>query len=113
MPKKRGLIFYKDYFKDFYKSQTKKVQAKIIWTFRIIEDLDRIPEIYLKHLENTDGLYEVRVQSGSDIYRILCFFDDKNIVVVGHGFQKKTKKTPIKEIEKAQKIRKEYFDEKE
>ena len=113
MTKKRGLIFYKEYFKDFYKSQTKKVQTKIIWTFRIIEDLERIPDIYFKNLENTDGLYEIRVQSGSDIYRIFCFFDKKNIVVVGHGFQKKTQKTPVKEIDKAQKIRKEYFDEKE
>jgi phage-related protein len=113
MPKRRELIFYRDYFKYFYKSLTRKVQTKIIWTFRIIEDLDRIPEIYFKHLENTDGLYEIRIQSGSDIYRIFCFFDDQNIVVVGHGFHKKTQKTPIKEIEKAQKIRKEYFDEKE
>jgi phage-related protein len=112
MTKKRELIFYKDYFRDFYKSQTKKVQTKIIWTFRIIEDLDMIPEIYFKHLESTDGLYEIRIQLGSDIYRIFCFFDDQNIVIVGHGFQKKTQKTPIKEIEKAQKIRKEYFDEK-
>lgn len=111
--KKRELIFFKDYFRNFYKSLTKKVQTKIIWTFKIIEDLDRIPEIYFKHLENTDGLYEIRIQMGSDIYRIFCFFDDKNIVVVGHGFQKKTQKTPLKEIEKAQKIRKEYYDEKE
>ena len=113
MNKKRELIFYKDYFRDFYKLQAKKVQTKIIWTFRIIEDIERIPEIYFKHLENADGLYEIRIQLGSDIYRIFCFFDDENIVVVGHGFQKKTQKTPQKEIEKAQKIRKEYFDEKE
>lgn len=113
MTKKRELIFYKDYFRDFYKLQTKKVQTKIIWTFRIIEDLDIIPEIYFKHLENTDGLYEIRIQLGRDIYRIFCFFDDQNVVVIGHGSQKKTQKTPIKEIEKAQKIRKEYYDEKE
>jgi phage-related protein len=113
MTKKRELIFYKDYFRGFYRSLTRKVQTKIIWTFRIIEDVDRIPEIYFKHLENTDGLYEIRIQLRNNIYRIFCFFDDKNIVVIGHGFQKKTQKTPINEIEKAQKIRKEYFDEKE
>jgi len=113
MTKKRELIFYKDYFRDFYKSLTKKVQTKIIWTLRIIEDLDRIPEIYLKHLENTNGLFEIRIQSESNIHRIFCFFDDQNIVVVGHGFHKKTQKTPVKEIEKAQKIRKEYLNEKE
>lgn len=110
MVKKRELIFYKDYFRDFYKSVSVKVQIKIIWTFRIIED---IPEFYFKHLDDTDGLYEIRVQFGSDIYRIFCFFDNRNIVVVGHGFHKKTQKIPTKEIEKAQKIRKEYFNEKE
>jgi phage-related protein len=89
------------------------VQTKIIWTFRIIEDVDRIPEVYFKHIENADGLYEIRIQLGNNIYRIFCFYDDHNIVVIGHGFQKKTQKTPIKEIERAKKIRKEYFDEKE
>ncbi len=113
MDKKRELIFYKDYFRVFYKSLTRKVQTKVIWTFRIIEDLERIPELYFKNLENTDGLYEIRIQSGSNIYRVFCFFDNQNIVVIGHGFQKKTQKTPKNEIEKAQKIRKEYFNEKE
>ncbi|OYT15236.1 MAG: addiction module toxin RelE [Bacteroidetes bacterium 4572_77] len=71
-----------------------KVQRKILWTLRIIEDMDRIPEIYLKHLKNTTGLYEIRVQVGSSIFRIFCFFDRDNIVVIGHGFQKKSQKTP-------------------
>jgi len=112
MTKKRELLFYKDYFRDFYRSKSKKVQKKIIWTLRIIEDLERVPDIYLKHLESTDGLYEIRVQFGNDIYRIFCFFDELRIVVVGHGFQKKTQKTPTNEIERAKKIRKEYYDEK-
>ncbi len=112
MTKKRELIFYKNYFRDFYKTLTEKVQTKIIWTFRIIEELDRIPEVYFKSLEKSDGIYEIRIQSGSNIFRIFCFFDEQNIVVVGNGFQKKTQKTPIKEIEKAQKIRKEYKNEK-
>jgi phage-related protein len=113
MFKKRQLVFYKEYFRDFYKSQTKKVQTKIIWTFKIIGDIEKIPEVYFKHLEGTEGLYEIRIQLTNNIYRIFCFFDEQNIVVIGNGFQKKTQKTPIKEIEKAQKIRKEYFDEKE
>ena len=110
--KKRGLYFYKDYFNEFYSDQTVKVQKKILWTLRVIEDLDRIPEIYFKHLEGTDGLYEIRVQSGSDIFRIFCFFDDKNLVVIGHGFQKKTQKTPEREIERGEKIKREYYEEK-
>ncbi len=89
-----------------------KVQRKILWTLRIIEDIDRIPEIYLKHLKNTSGLYEIRVQVGSNIFRIFCFFDIDNIVVIGHGFQKKSQKTPKQQIERAEKIRKEYYDSK-
>lgn len=112
MSKKRDLLFYKDYFQDFYDDQTAKVQKKILWTLRVIEDLDRIPEIYFKHLEGTDGLYEIRVQSGSDIFRIFCFFDNNNLIVIGHGFQKKTQKTPDRELERAEKIKQEYYEEK-
>ncbi len=112
MNKKRELNFFKNYFEKFYDNQTIKVQRKILWTLRIIEDIDRIPEIYLKHLKNTSGLYEIRVQSGSNIYRIFCFFDIDNIVVIGHGFQKKSQKTPKQQIERAEQIRKEYYDSK-
>ena len=63
-------------------------------------------------MEGTDGLYEIRVQSGSDIFRIFCFFDDKNLVVINHGFQKKTQKTPKREIERGEKIKREYYEEK-
>ncbi len=68
--------------------------------------LSIFPEIYFKHIEGTEGLYEIRVQSRNDIYRIFCFFDKNNLVVVGHGFQKKTQKTPMREIERAEKIKK-------
>ncbi|MBW0176693.1 type II toxin-antitoxin system RelE/ParE family toxin [Sediminibacterium sp.] len=112
MTSKRSLFFYKDYFNEFYSQQTSKVQNRILWVLKIIEDIDRIPELYFKHLENTDGLYEIRVQSGSNIFRIFCFFDNNNIVVVGHGFQKKTQKTPYKEIERAEQIKREYYEEK-
>ena len=104
------MFFYKHYFEEFYQDLSYKVQQKILWTFRIIEDLDRVPEIYLKHIESTDGLYEIRIQVGSNIYRIFCFFDSNNLVVVGHGFQKKSQKTPNKELEKAIKIKNEYYE---
>lgn len=77
-----------------------------------MEDLQRVPEIYLKHKENSDGLYEIRVQLGSDIFRIFCFFDQGQLVVLANGFQKKTQKTPKKEIESALKIKSEYESEK-
>ncbi len=78
----------------------------------MIEELQIVPETYLKHIENTDGLYEIRVQLGRNIFRIFCFFDQGQLVVLAHGFQKKTQKTPKKEIEKALKIKEEYENEK-
>jgi len=79
----------------------------------LIENLQRIPELYLKYIENTEGLYEIRVQMGSDIYRIFCFFDQGQLVVIANGFQKKSQKTPKQEIEMALKIKGEYENEKE
>jgi hypothetical protein len=84
--KHRTIIFYKNYFEKFFVRQRKKVRDKIIWTFDLIENLPRIPELYLKHIENTEGLYEIRVQTGSDIYRIFCFFDKGKLVVIANGF---------------------------
>ena len=78
----------------------------------MIEELERIPETYLKHIENTDGLFEIRIQQGSDIFRIFCFFDQGQLVVLANGFQKKTQKTPKKEIEMALKIKAEYENDK-
>jgi phage-related protein len=110
--KYRDIKFYKNYFQDFFDQQTKKVKAKIVWTFDLVEYLERVPETYLKHIENTDGLYEIRVQFSSDTFRIFCFFDQGQLIVLAHGFQKKTQKTPRKEIEKALKIKAEYESEK-
>ena len=110
--KVRTIIFYKEYFQEFFEKQNNKVKAKIVWTFDLIEDLQRVPETYLKHLENTNGLYEIRVQNGSDIFRIFCFFAKVQLVVLANGFQKKTQKTPKREIEIALKIKQEYENEK-
>ncbi len=112
MQKKRKLFFYKDYFENFYEKQSVKVKKKIVWTLRIIEDLEKIPEVYLKYIKNTSGLYEIRVQMGNNNYRIFCFFDSENVVVIGHAFQKKDQKTPKKQIEKAERIKKEYYESK-
>jgi phage-related protein len=110
--KVRTVITFKNYFEEFFIKQKSKVQEKIIWTLDLIEELPRVPETYLKHIENTDGLYEVRVKIGSDIYRIFSFFDDGKLVVLTNGFQKKSQKTPKNEIEKAIKIKQEYESEK-
>ncbi|MES2617938.1 MAG: type II toxin-antitoxin system RelE/ParE family toxin [Bacteroidota bacterium] len=104
----RSVTFFKNYFQVFFDKQSKKVKAKIIWTLNLVEDLQRVPETYLKHIESTDGLYEIRVQIGSDIFRIFCFFDHGQLIIVANGFQKKTQKTPKKEIELALRIKAEY-----
>ncbi len=107
----RVVTFYKDYFVEFFVKQREKVQDKITWTLELIEQLEKVPETYLKHIENTDGLYEVRVKQGSDIFRIFCFFDKGKLIILANGFQKKTQKTPRKEIDKALKIKEEYENE--
>lgn len=108
----RTIITYKNYFEEFLNKQTKKVKEKISWTLLLIQEVKQVPETYLKHIEGTDGLYEIRIQLGSDIFRIFCFFDKGRLVVLTNGFQKKTQKTPRKEIIKALKIIEEYQNEK-
>ena len=110
--KYRTIFFYKEYFDDFFNNQRIKVRYKILWTLRIIETLPIVPELYLKHIEGTNGLYEIRIQQGSEIFRIFCFFDRGQLVVLANAFQKKTKKTPDSEIKKALIIKKEYEHEK-
>ena len=79
----------------------------------LIATLDRIPEKYFKHLTGTSGLYEISVEVGSDVYRLFCFFYKGKHIVLINGFQKKTQKTPKAEIELAEKLKKQYFDEKD
>ena len=93
--------------------QRQKVKDKIVWTFDLIELIDQVPETYLKHLEGTDKLYEIRVQSGNDIFRIFCFFDEGQLVILLNGFQKKTQKTPKSEIERAEKLKTKYYEDKQ
>jgi phage-related protein len=109
--KYRTIIFYKDYFEKFFVKQPKKVKDKIIWTLELIEDIDRVPDTYLKHIESASGLYEIRVKFGRNIFRIFCFFDKGKLVVLANGFQKKTKKTPKQEIGVALRIMEEYKNE--
>lgn len=108
----RTIVFYKDYFQDFFSKQREKVRDKIIWALGLIEELEIIPQSYLKHIAGTDGLYEIRIQQGSDIFRVFCFFDKGKLVVLTNGFQKKDQKTPKNEIIKALKIKEEYENDK-
>lgn len=110
--KVREVVTYKNYFEDFFKEQPRKVQDKIIKVLDILENVERVPITYLKYIEGTNGLFEVRVQLGSNIFRIFCCFDGNKLVVLFSGFQKKTQKTPPVEIERALKIMTEYYNDK-
>ena len=68
---------------------------------------------YFKHITGSTGLYEIRVEVGSDIFRVFCFFDKGKLIILLNGFQKKTQKTPKNEIELAERLKKQYFDEKD
>lgn len=105
----REVIVFGDEFWKFYNQQSFKVKKKILWTIRLIKDLERVPENYLKHIEGTD-LYEVRATLGSNIFRVFCFFDKGKLVVLLNGFQKKTQKTPKNEIERALNLKKKYYE---
>jgi len=107
----RQVIAYKNYFLDFYEKLPDNAQRKIEWTLNLIRVTPHVPEKYFKHLEGTKGLYEIRVDVGSNTYRIFSFFDKGNLVVLGNAFQKKTQKTPKQELERAIRIMEEYHDE--
>ena len=108
----REVIAYKNYFEDFLLAQPVKVQDKIYKVLEAIETLERIPANYLKFIEGTKGLYEARIQLGSDIWRVFCFFDQGKLVILLNGFVKKTQKTPMREIEKALGLMNSYYEEK-
>lgn len=109
----RSIKIYGDYFWTFYNKQNKKVQERIIWTIRLIRDIPMVPDKYLKHLTGTEGLYEIRISSGSDIFRIFCFFDEGKLVILLNGFHKKSQKTPPEEIRRAEQLKKQYYEDKE
>ncbi len=112
MEKVRQIIYYKNYFLDFFNEQTEKVKEKIDHILFVITVAERIPQKFFQHIEGTDGLYEIRVEYQGNIYRIFCCFDEGKIIVLFNGFHKKSKKTPRREINKALKIMAEYFAEK-
>ena len=108
----RTTYVYKNEFWVFYYAQKPEVQDKIDWIIGLVRSLRMIPQKFFKHLDGTDGLFEIRAKVGSDIYRILCFFDEGNLVILLNGFQKKTDKTPKNEIEKATRLKREYYEDK-
>ena len=108
----RTIIAYKDSFVKFYKSQDSKVQNKIEYVLDLVRFEKNVPKKFFKQLRNTDGIYEIRVITTFRSIRILCFYDGGELVVLVNCFLKKTQKTPRKEIELAERLKKEYLIEK-
>ena len=108
----RHVIYYEDYYLNFFNAQKEEVRKKLNWTLQLISIQERIPEKFFKHITGSDALFEIRVEVGSDIFRVFSFFDKGNLVVLINGFQKKTQKTPKSEIKMAEKLKKEYLETK-
>lgn len=108
----RSTYVYGNEFWDFYYSQKQEVQDKIDWVIGLVRSLRMVPEKFFKHLDGTEGLFEIRIKAGSDIFRIFCFFDEGNLIILLNGFQKKTDKTSKNEIEKAERLKHKYYEEK-
>jgi len=110
----REIIFYETAsgqkpIENFIEQLSAKQAQKAAWVLKLIEDLDRVPAQYFKKLVNTEDLWEVRVRAGSNIFRLIGFFDGSALVVLAHGFQKKTQKTPKADIRIAEDRKNDYF----
>ncbi len=113
MEKIRTIKLFKNYYKEFYVAQTKTVRDMINSVLKLVESQRIIPKKFFRIIEGSDGIYEIRVEIESNIYRVSCCFDDGAVVVLFQGIQKKSQKTPAKEIKRAEAIKKEYFKSKE
>lgn len=108
---KRKIVTYGGYFERFISTLTEKELRKLDYIISLLESEDRLPVKFIKFLR--DGLYELRMEYGSNTYRVFFIFDDGQIVVLLSGYQKKTQKTPQAEIDKALKIKKAYYGDKQ
>ena len=108
----RNIYYYKRFYLNFFETLKPEVKRKFNWTLKLIATVERVPIKYFRHLDGTNGLYEVRVEVGNDIYRVFSFFDEGHLIILLNGFQKKSQKTPKNEIVIAEKLKKQYFDEK-
>jgi phage-related protein len=97
---------------EFLDDLTAKQAKKVVWVLNLVEKHINVPSKYFKKMVNTDNLSEVRVNFGSNIFRILCFFDGSEIIILTHVFKKKTQKTPRQAIKIAEKRMKDYFKRK-
>ena len=105
---RRKIRTYGGYFERFMEGLEENVQEKIHYALLLLKIQDRISTKFVKYIK--DGLFELRIEYHGNIYRVFFIFDAGDIVVLFNGFQKKSQKTPNKEIEKALKIKEVYYE---
>ena len=110
-PMKRKIKTYGGYFESFMKTLSEKEQEKIQYGLLLLKTQGRLPKKFVRLVR--DAIYELRTEYGGNIYRVFFIFDEGNIVVLFHGFQKKTQKTPQEEIRKAILIKEAYYADKQ
>ena len=108
---KRRILTYGGYFEAFMATLKEKEQEKIQYGLLLLKTQDRLSTKFIKLIK--DGLYEWRTEYGGNIFRVFFIKKKKKIVVLFNGFQKKSQKTPSKEIEKALKIKEAYYADKQ
>lgn len=109
----RDIFYYQNYYLEFFDTLKPEVKRKLNWTLQLIATIDKVPGKYFKHMTGSSGIYEIRVEVGSDIYRVFSFFDKGQLIILLNGFQKKTQKTPKNELQLAKELKKQYFNEKD
>lgn len=110
----RKIKFYKTAsgrspIEEFLNSLNGKQAQKVAWVLRLVEELHVVPRQYFKKLVNTEEIWEVRVQFGNNIFRLLGFFDGHDLIILTNGFAKKTQKTPKQEIRLAEQRKRDYL----
>ena len=107
----REIFTFKSYFRDFYERISDEAKEKIDYALMLLKTQNRVSAKFVKFIE--DGIFELRAEYRSIAYRIFFIFDDGNIVILFNGFQKKTQRTPRKDIETAKRIKQEYNESKQ
>ena len=110
MKDERIILAYKNYFRDFIQSLTDVEARKVFYVIDMLKTQERVNAKFVKYLR--EEIFELRAVQGGNIFRVFFIFDEGNVVMLFNGFQKKTQKTPEKEINKAIQLKKEYYAEK-
>ena len=109
----RKITIYGNYFYDLYNEQDTKTKRKIDYVIDMVQNIERVPIKFFKYLEDTNGLYEIRIKEFNKNIRIFCFFDKEQLVILLNCFIKKTQKIPRKELELAKKLKQQYLKKKQ